>query len=273
MGVKVVNTNPHPVRVDKPHPISGAPSLQRIIAGQVVEAEGAFLDNLLATAGVESASKGAEDAWAEDVERGDVAGAMPGDASRLSAKMALGPQRVALRHATVAAPLRRVVGDSTAPVGPPSGVVTTKGEVVGDGSDEELTRAYAQNEALPGQSIEGVGEPDPLLPSSAVPTEPEIFNAQVANAEAAEEAARRWVNGGQDPAVEPKASGQVAVAECGPPYEPHNAKLLADEAGRRGLEVEGTGSKGNVTKVDLVAALEADDEPDPRGPLEDDDSS
>lgn len=34
---------------------------------------------------------------------------------------------------------------------------------------------------------------------------------------------------------------------------------LQAEADERGLEVEGSGANGNVTKADLIAALEADD--------------
>lgn len=42
-------------------------------------------------------------------------------------------------------------------------------------------------------------------------------------------------------------------------YGRQNVEALQAEADRRALQVAGTGKEGNVTKGDLVAALEADD--------------
>lgn len=42
-------------------------------------------------------------------------------------------------------------------------------------------------------------------------------------------------------------------------YSSQSKSDLEAEADKRGLDVEGSGANGNVTKDDLVAALEADD--------------
>jgi hypothetical protein len=55
--------------------------------------------------------------------------------------------RVAHRTAAIVAPLQRVIGDDEAPMGPPSGVITTKSAAAG--MDSQSRQAFAQNEALP----------------------------------------------------------------------------------------------------------------------------
>lgn len=58
---------------------------------------------------------------------------------------------------------------------------------------------------------------------------------------------------------------ELAEARGGEPseggsYDGQSKDDLQAEADRRELDVQGTGSNGNVTKADLVKALEADDE-------------
>lgn len=182
-----VNKNPHPVRVRKPVN-AGPDTLVRLRPGQVISADGEFADNLENTPGVEHASDSDERSWERERERYTDENAMVGEASRLGDKLRLSPLRVALRHATIAAPLRRVVGDDAAPYGPPSGTVTSKGQIVEGLEPGHPDRvAFAENEAVPGETIEHAAQPEPLLPISTKPTSEEIHNAQVANVEAAEE--------------------------------------------------------------------------------------
>ncbi|MET1061746.1 MAG: hypothetical protein ABWX71_02525 [Aeromicrobium sp.] len=65
-----------------------------------------------------------------------------------------------------------------------------------------------------------------------------------------------------DQITNPKAWGGDEPADAdegGKGYDGKKVDELAEEADKRGLEVEGTGKDGKVVKADLVAALEADD--------------
>ena len=189
-----VNSNPHAIRVRDENGVE-----KRVLPGQVVDASGAYADNLKGTGGVETANAEQRKAY-EDRQTGDVTG---GPARRLAAKRSLGPMRIAIRHATIAAPLRRVIGDDQAPYGPETGVVTTKA-----GADDPAH--FEPNEARPVGKVDANDEVVDGLPSSAVPTSPAIHNAQVENAEVAEGVAERLLEEGSGEALpessEPKTS-------------------------------------------------------------------
>lgn len=239
---KLVNTNPTPARVD-----NGKGVLQRILPGQVVNAEGAYADNLTATSGFQSASSEDINRWDDELDRRRMKGAMPGDGSRLSQKLALGPARQALRMQTTVAPLQRVIGDDAAPQGPASGTITTRGDAATSGKPGDL-RAFAQGEELIAQGVKidapGASEQDVLAGRA---TGADIHNAQVDNMKAAEAAAKEHIA---------TATGEPVSGD----YDGETMHALEQEAERRGLEVEGTGANGNVKKGDLVSALKADDE-------------
>lgn len=184
------------------------------------------------------------------VERGQVAGTMPGDGSRLQAKLAIGPARQSLRQQVVVAPLQRVVGDDAAPQGPPSGTITTRFAAATSGEEGDL-EAFAQGEekvAL-GEKIEVAGDASDLDVLAGRATGAQIHNAQVDNGQAAEEAARQFIGG---------APGAVPTAGGGDPiegnYKSHTKPELEAEAARRGIDVEGK------NKPEIVDALEADDD-------------
>lgn len=59
--------------------------------------------------------------------------------------------------------------------------------------------------------------------------------------------------------LEAEIASLDATADSGSSYEDQSKDELQAEADRRELTVEGSGSGGNVTKADLVAALRASD--------------
>lgn len=248
---KLVNNNSHPVRVRDD---SGA--LHRIISGQVVDADGALADRLLATNGVTTASKDDVDRWDRVVERRATSGTMPGAGQRLAAKMALPAARAELRQQTIVAPLQRVVGDDAAPQGPPTGTITTRGEAATSGKPGDLN-AFAQGEELVMQGVKvpspGASEADVLAGRA---TQSDIHNAQVDNAAAAEAAAKRHlaVTGQSD------NDGEEDGGPIEGDYKSHTKPELEGEIERRrdaGREIE-VEEPGN--KPQLVAALEHDDD-------------
>lgn len=209
MSPSFVNDNSHPIRVDDENG-----KAQRIRPGAVVSADGAYADRLSSTAGVREASADDQRSFddAEAARRGTAPG--EGNSARMAAKLALGPARVALRSASVAAPLQRVIGDDQAPYGPGTGVVTTKGAVV-DGlpvghPDRE---AFAQGEAR--EFVEGAGTPAPMLPRSAIVTSPEVHNAQAAATQQAEEVASEIADGAQGIVQEAFGPGESGEGEPG----------------------------------------------------------
>lgn len=252
--MEFVNGNDHPVRVNRPR--SGQPDeLVRLIPGQVVQADGAFADNLQATPGVRSAGDDDAERWEQiSADRAGVPTAgYPHSRTGIEAALDVG---ISLRRALIAAPLQRVVGDDQAPLGPGSGTVTTKLDVVAAGGEVER-QAFAPGEAIGVGPVEGAGEVDPRL-GGVAPTGAEAHNTQLAAQQEANEIAREVVIPGSD--GEPfDGDEEDAEESVEPPYEPHNADVLLAEAQRRELQIEGTGRDGNVTKPDVVKALEADD--------------
>lgn len=187
---KLVNRNPHPIRPKGPDG-----NLVRIVSGQVVDADGDYADALSQTSGVESASSDEVKAWDAKLDAARTGGAMPGDGSRLSSKLAISPALLAARMAATVAPLQRVVGDDAAPQGPPSGTITTRGQAATSGDDRDL-KAFAQGEELvmQGEKVEapGASELDVLAGRA---TQSDIHNAQVDNADAAEAVAKAVIEG------------------------------------------------------------------------------
>jgi uncharacterized protein YifE (UPF0438 family) len=134
---KLVNRNAHGVRAGG----------QRLRAGQVKDVSGDAADALSSINGVETANSDDEKAWESylNVKRGNPSGTDSGKAS-LDAQVA--EVRRAGRLAGVALPLNQVVGDDDAPLGPPSGTITTKQAVKRDGTEQEQ-RAFGQRERQP----------------------------------------------------------------------------------------------------------------------------
>lgn len=54
-----------------------------------------------------------------------------------------------IAHASVAAPLNKVIGDNEAPYGPPTGTITTKQAVMREASNSSERRAFGDHEWLP----------------------------------------------------------------------------------------------------------------------------
>lgn len=245
---KFVNTLDHAIRAS-----DGKGNLPRVQPGQVVEATGEYADALAACPGVETASGDHESHWQSILESRQMAGAMAGDGSRIAAKAAIGPQRLAVRMDTIVAPLQRVVGDDAAPYGPPSGTITTRG-VAGTSGSLADREAFLQNDVAgdEGEKVDAPGASElDILAGRA--TQSDIHNAQVENAALAEESAQRFVGGSPLGNSDP-ISGDYDNRKK------HSALALQAEADRRGLAIAGSGSQGNVTRKDLITALEHDDD-------------
>lgn len=87
----------------------------------------------------------------------------------------------------VSAPLQKVVGDDQAPLGPPTGTVTTKQTAAGE--SDEARKAFAPNEAAPGSEVEvGEGGFSGRLPSQ------EVHNRQAAATEQVEEVTQALID-------------------------------------------------------------------------------
>lgn len=121
---KLVNKNPYPVRFGPDRNDMGvSQSRQRLSPGQVVEVSGELADELKSIDGVETARKGDEKNYAEHLARLDGAtGGVSIDAERSRFIESLNAEKA---QATVIAPLQKVIGDDAAPLGPPTGTVTT----------------------------------------------------------------------------------------------------------------------------------------------------
>ncbi len=141
---KLVNKNAHGVRAN------GA----RLMAGQVRDVDGEEADALKGIPGVETASADDEKAW--DAKRG---GGATSEGAGLTAGIegAVRQRRHDSRRESVAVPNNVVVGDDEAPIGPPTGTITTKQAVSKEGPIEK--QAFADHEAEPGdEELEGTGE-------------------------------------------------------------------------------------------------------------------
>jgi len=137
MAPDLVNTLDHPVRVTDENG-----QTVRVVPGQVITADGATADRLTAIEGVETATDEHRDAYAASrAPVSDVASA------KLGAEQHVSDLRAASRMASTAVPLNQVIGDDDAPLGPPSGTITTKQAVARSGPEQKA--AYADHERLP----------------------------------------------------------------------------------------------------------------------------
>lgn len=255
--MKLVNKNSHPARVRHP---SGGP-LRRILPGQVVEADGEFADTLKSTPGFETASSDDVKRHEAALDRARTKSAMPGDGSRINAKNAIVPALQEVRMQTIVAPLQRVIGDDAAPHAPESGTVTTRRDaaLAGDALDRE---AFARHDVL-GLDSEVVLGAAPATNAEIVTgtaTQEQIHNAQVENARAADAAAKRFI--GQTAGSEPLGDDRPITGDYDNPK--YTKGQLEGEVARRNAERDEdsqieVGGKGH--KSDVVAALQADDEP------------
>jgi hypothetical protein len=136
----LVNTLDHPVRV------TADGREHRVVPGQVVSAEGELADALVALRGIETADDDHREAW--EAERARRAGQIsPVTAGGPSMDKALTDLRSLARKVSVAVPLNQVIGDDDAPLGPPSGTITTKQAVAR--VDEEHNKAFGNRERMP----------------------------------------------------------------------------------------------------------------------------
>lgn len=252
-----VNDNAHAIRVGKPQQGAGD-KLVRILPGEVVAASGEYADRLKVTTGVRTAEDGDRDRWEQlRAERATTTTDSPAH-SRVLVDAGL-EVAVSLRRALVAAPLQRVIGDDTAPYGPPSGTISTKLDVVAAADSEREREAFAAGEAILAGPVEGAGLPDPAMPAATSPSSGEVHNAQLEAQRDVNEVARET----QVPETHAPAGNGEPTEPIEPPYD-HNVEDLLGEVERRqaeGREIEivGTGQGGNVKKSDIVDALEADD--------------
>jgi hypothetical protein len=138
---KLVNTNSHPVRAT-----DADGRRVRLVPGQVMQVDGELADLLTAYSGVETASSEQSEAWEAEAARRNGA-VNETDAGKQSLDRAVTELRSAARMVGVAVPLNTVIGDDDAPLGPPSGTITTKQAVARQ--DEEHNKAFGNRERMP----------------------------------------------------------------------------------------------------------------------------
>lgn len=126
-------------------------------------------------AGVEKVTKSDYDAYREGLHSNQASGAQSGD---MVTRERVAAERVEHRRLTVAGPLQRVIGDDQAPLGPPTGVLSTKAVE----SEKDLAHALAFG---PNEAKSKVDEPEEKFTGHAVPKGQLIHNEQVDASESA----------------------------------------------------------------------------------------
>lgn len=125
------NDSDQALRVD-----DGSGRLRRVPAGRVVQADGDYESNLSGNASVSSASE--EDFQAQFRKSSG--------STRDRDRMNVVSDAVAYANLIVHAPLNEVIGDDDAPLGPPTGTITTK-QAVKDAADNSTEHhAFGNNE-------------------------------------------------------------------------------------------------------------------------------
>lgn len=111
--------------------------LYRLRPGQVMQVEGGAADLFSNMNGIDTASGDDKERWEESqrVGSGDITET---DAGKMSLDRMQTQLRVQARTAAVAVPLQQVIGDNDAPIGPPTGTITTKEAVAQQGVREKL---------------------------------------------------------------------------------------------------------------------------------------
>lgn len=143
-------------------------TLQRLQAGEVVSADGAFADRLAATPGVQSATSADKSAWDSRNDTSAAENTSPTPSSEVNA--AVLEARVAAQR-LLAATNQLVIGDDQAPYGPPSGVVTTVDAVKDPEHFGPLSAAHVGS--VEGDTAAG------KLGGVELPTSAEVLNSQV----------------------------------------------------------------------------------------------
>ena len=144
---ELVNTLPHGVRVKDDNGDE-----HRLRPGQVKSFDGSAADKLSAIEGVDTASSEDKEHWEAEYARlsGRVSDT-PSITGGLQQSML--DARTAARMASVALPLNTVIGDNDAPMGPPSGTITTKQAVARQSAADH--GAFSQGEHLPEDAESG----------------------------------------------------------------------------------------------------------------------
>lgn len=263
--MELINTNNQRVE-----PTEGV----RLKAGQVGHFDGVDADRLLALDGVHPLDSDEGDEYVK--AHPEVV------TSEASASLVLSDALTAVSRAQAVitqAPQQRVIGDDEAPLGPPTGTVTTRHQ------QAELSpvdaAAFAPNEALASEAPEeripesratragsafdaakeqGSASPQRDVQAQAAadvqPLVEEIVGAMHSEADNEPRRARGRARGGGSAAAEAQGEDSGEPVNYAKQGKPDLEKLAAD----RELDVTGTGADGNVTKDDLVKALSEDDE-------------
>jgi len=132
-----VNTLDHPVRVTDENG-----QTVRVVPGQVISVDGVTADRLDAIDGLDTPDGDQREAWEQ--RNAPMSEETSGKASL---EQIAAEARIHARTLNVAVPLNQVIGDDNAPVGPPSGTITTKTVVASEGGLEKS--AFMDHERLP----------------------------------------------------------------------------------------------------------------------------
>lgn len=234
--MELVNKNPHDAYVK-----NNDGTLQRVLPGQVVNADGGFADRLQETPGFDSASQSDKKAWAESNSTADAENVEQTPSGKIN--KALGDLRTAAQ-AFLAATNQVVIGDDQAPYGPPSGTVTTVQAV------NDPAHFGTHSAAHVGPVGEGDTAAD-LIGGVEQATGAHVHNSQVEAADAANSVAEQLagLHGGSDP-----KSGD------GDEYEDLHGDELDAELESRGLPKSGkVEEKRERLREDDAARADADE--------------
>jgi hypothetical protein len=188
------NTNKHGVSIG-----SG-----RQRAGSVFSADGDDAQKWGEVPGVEKASKKDYDDQRSERTANNPSSEKSGE---MLARQRITDQRVEHRRLTVSGPLQRVVGDDQAPLGPPTGTLSTKREE----AEKDLAHRLAFG---PNEAKEKVPEPEEKFTGHAVPKGQLVHNEQQENREVA--------NATAEELNEMDREGSSSEGESAPPQKEEN---------------------------------------------------
>jgi hypothetical protein len=187
---ELVNNLEHPVRVR-----DDDGETVRVVPGQIVSVDGRAADELSAIEGLDTPTDEDRDAWEA---RNQLTSAV--DSGKESLQNAYAALRVRGKASLTAVPLNQIVGDNDAPIGPPSGTITTKQAVARLGPAEK--RAFADHERLPEEaSNEGLSDVERAQAEAKALVE-DIHNEVLEEAQAA---------GNESATLEPTSEGALAT--------------------------------------------------------------
>lgn len=218
------------IRNDNSHAVyPGGKRDLRLEAGEVSVREGDEADALLALDGVNELG-GDEGQSALDAYRAERGPVTTGESGAAKLEREVAEVRNAATLVGTSAPLQRVIGDDQAPLGPPTGTISTK--AVEAAKSDAQRAAFGDHEALPGEKVT-----TPQVPSPAGgPTGDEVHDRQVETTEAVDEVAQGLIPAEHAARGVTGADGEVDLEEVLDDDDDGDGEVARDDAGARTYE-------------------------------------